>query len=220
MATVRITDTIRKHVRNKINQMFEDRSNAAHAALQALPIADAAYEDTYSSEVLSLVDQLIKTQHGADWFNEYHDVYVRIPLGPESTMQPDKVIYQGSFTTRAKFRTRRPIPAGRSWTTDFHLKLTNPLYPAAHAAVMEIKRLENEREKLVTTLVDGVLTECTTLRQVLELWPTAMEFMSNEVKKRHAEPTTKRGTGIKAAEVSVEVKAALMTARMLSTNRS
>lgn len=220
MATVRITQTIREHVRQKIHNMFQDRIDAACATLRALPIADAAYEDTYPSEVLSLIDQLKKAQSGEDWFGEYSDVYVKIPMGPDHPTQPVTISTEDSHTARIKFGTPRPIPAGRSWVKDFHLKRTNPLYPAARAAVTEIRRLEGEKRKLITTLVDGVLTDCTTLRQVLELWPTALEFMSDQVKKRHAEPTSRRGSSAKAAEVSVEVKAALMTARMLSTNRS
>ena len=209
MATVRINEAIRDHVRGKIRQMFEDRHKAAHATLQALPLADAAYDDTFPPRVLGLVDQLIKAQSDMGWFDKSPDAYVEIPLDP-----------QGSFITRIRFRTPRPKPAGRAWSTNYQLSRTNPVYPAALAAVMEIKNIEAQQQKLVTTLVDGVLAKCTTLRQVLELWPTAMEFMSDEVKKRHAEPTAKREASVKAAEVSVEVKAALMTARMLSSNRS
>lgn len=208
MATVRITETIREYVRQKIHLMFQDRHKAAHAAIQALPLADAAYDDTFPPGVLKLVDQLIKAQPDMDWFGSSSDAFVQIPLDP-----------QGSYITRIKFRTPRPIPSGRSWATNYQLKRTNPMYPTALAAVMEIKDLEAQQEKLVATLVRGVLEECTTLRQVLELWPTALEFMPDAAKKRHAEPTTKRGASVKPAEVPVEVKAALMTARMLDTNR-
>lgn len=221
MATVRITETIRNHVRTKIKEMFQDRFNAAYAELQSLPLADAAYDDTFPPRVLGLIDQLKKAQPDTNWFNEYSDAYVQIPLDPDHPLQADVVSNRrDNYVTRNKFRTPRPVPSGRSWVTNYHLKQTNPIYPAAVAAVMGIKNLEAQQKTLETTLVEGVLAECTTLRQVLELWPTAMEFMSDEVKKRHAEPTAKRGASAKPAEVSLEVKAALMTARMLSSNRS
>ena len=65
MATVRITETIRNHVRKKIKEMFQDRFNAAYAELQSLPLADAAYDDTFPPKVLGLVDQLMKGTYGA-----------------------------------------------------------------------------------------------------------------------------------------------------------
>ena len=213
MATVRITDTIRNHVRKKIEQMFQDRLKVAHANLQSLPIADAAYEDTFPSKILRMVDQLTAAQPDVEWFTKQSDAYVQIPLGSEDDSQ-------GSSIIRNKFHAPRPTPAGRGWSVNYHLKRTNPIYPTVLAAVMEIKTLEAQQKTLKDTLVGGVLAECTTLRQVLELWPTALEFMPDEVKKRHAEPTAKRGASAKPAEVSVEVKAALMTARMLSSNRS
>lgn len=219
MATVRITETIRNHVRSKIKGMFLDRFNAAHAALQALPLADAAYDDTIPPRVLNLVNQLAAAQPDVEWFEKGPDAYVQIPLDPEH--QSDVVSNRrDNYVTRNRFRTPRPKPAGRPWSANYQLKRTNPVYPAALAVIMEIKNLEAQQKTLEATLVGGVLEECTTLRQVLELWPTAMEFMPDEVKKRHAEPTAKRGASAKPAEVSVEVKAALMTARMLSSNRS
>lgn len=221
MATVRITEAIRNHVRKKINEMFQDRFNAAHATLQSLPLADAAYDDTFPSKVMGLVEQLMKAQPDMNWFTQHPDAYVQIPLDPEHPLQADVVSNRrDNYVTRNRFHAPRPVPAGRSWTANYQLKRTNPIYPAAIAAIMEIKNLEAQQKKLETTLVGGVLEECTTLRQVLELWPTAMEFMPDEAKKRHAEPTAKRGASAKPAEVSVEVKAALMTARMLSSNRS
>lgn len=219
MATVRITEAIRNHVRKKIKEMFQDRFNAAYASLQALPLADAAYEDTFSLGVRNLVDQLIRAQPDMEWFAKHPDAYVQIPLDPEHRSDTVSNL-RDNYVARNKFRTPRPVPAGRSWSANYHLSRANPIYPAALAAVMEIKNLEAQQRTLETTLVEGVLAECTTLRQVLELWPTAMEFMPTEAKERHAEPTAKRGANAKPAEVSVEVKAALMTARMLSSNRS
>ena len=216
MATVRITDTIRNHVRNKIVQMFRDRFNDAHAALQALPIADAAYEQHYGRSLLDQVDSFIRASpKHIQWFEVADLATVNIVVDVEG--EPDN---RCTYSVRSPFRTPRAKPNNRSWYEPYLLPKDDPIYPAALAAVMEIKNLEAQQKTLEHNLVNGVLVEYTTLRQVLELWPTAMEFMSDEVKKRHAEPTVKRGSSAKPAEVSAEVKAALMTARMLSTNRS
>jgi hypothetical protein len=82
--------------------------------------------------------------------------------------------------------------------------------------LLERDRLVKERDTLRESITE-LLNSCSTLRQVLEKWPTALDFMSDEVKARHAEkvePVKREAKVIK--EVDEQAKMLLMKARMLS----
>ena len=73
-----------------------------------------------------------------------------------------------------------------------------------------------ERDTLRDSIAQ-LLNSCGTLRQVLEKWPTALDFMSDEVKAKHAEKVdpTKKETKV-ISEVDDQAKMLLMKARMLN----
>ena len=82
--------------------------------------------------------------------------------------------------------------------------------------LLEIDRMANERDTLRDSIAQ-LLDSCSTLRQVLEKWPTALDFMSDEVKAKHAEKvnTTKKEAKV-ISEVDDQAKMLLMKARMLN----
>ena len=82
--------------------------------------------------------------------------------------------------------------------------------------LLEIDRMANERNTLRDSIAQ-LLDSCSTLRQVLEKWPTALDFMSDEVRAKHAEKVdqTKKGTKV-IADVDDQAKMLLMKARMLN----
>ena len=79
-----------------------------------------------------------------------------------------------------------------------------------------IDRMVEERDTLRDS-IGNLLDSCSTLRQVLEKWPTALDFMSDEVKAKHAEKVspTKKETKV-ISEVDDQAKMLLMKARMLN----
>ena len=82
--------------------------------------------------------------------------------------------------------------------------------------LLEIDRMTNECNTLRDSIAQ-LLDSCSTLRQVLEKWPTALDFMSDEVRAKHAkkvDQTEKRAKVI--ADVDDQAKMLLMKARMLS----
>ena len=82
--------------------------------------------------------------------------------------------------------------------------------------LLEIDRMANERNILRDSIAQ-LLDSCSTLRQVLEKWPTALDFMSDEVRAKHAEKVDQTKKGAKViADVDDQAKMLLMKARMLS----
>lgn len=204
MATVRITASIRNFVATKLRDMFKARITQAESELENLPLADAAYEHHYDPSILSQIERLIKSSPNVRWFDMANGANVRIDIDDHR------------YITHSAFRVPRARQSNRSWHEAYVLPKSDPIYPEAAYAVRNIFAIKDEQDRVIKSLVDGVLTQCATLRQVLELWPTALEFMPEAVRVKHAAPAAKRGPAAKPNEVDVSVKAALMTARMLS----
>ena len=82
-------------------------------------------------------------------------------------------------------------------------------------SAQEVERIINERDALKVALIDNIAMKCTTLKQVLEAWPSALDFLDDATRAKHNENTV-RASPAKRDElvVAAEVKAQLLTARM------
>ena len=113
-----------------------------------------------------------------------------------------------------------PIPAPQHFHGYSHDE--NIVYPTLACyqpcvdVLLEIDRLVMERNTLRDAIAK-LLDSCNTLRQVLEKWPTALDFMPDAVKAKHAEKVdpTKKETKV-ISEVDDQAKMLLMKARMLN----
>ena len=115
-----------------------------------------------------------------------------------------------------------PVPAPQSfhsYSLSHDENIVHPSLPCYQPCVdvlLEHDRMVKERDTLRDSIA-ALLNSCGTLRQVLEKWPTALDFMSDEVKAKHAEkvdPTKKEVKVI--SEVDDQAKMLLMKARMLN----
>jgi hypothetical protein len=138
------------------------------------------------------------------------NVRVRYTVDENSSMQ--------AATFLTALNPPRPMPT-RVVRRFYEFELTEsmPLYEEAKKILIEIYNMSNERDELIDRLVRGVLGHCATLSQVLKLWPTALDFMPDGVKQRHAEKTEKRKATVTAdLVVNDDVKVLLAKARMLN----
>ncbi len=209
MATVRITQEIREQVRHKIESLFNPRIKKKYEELQHLDVAMQVFMSRINLEEFAAAQKL---NADVKWVPEISSLTVRIEYtGIDGTKKT------AAFTVPFK----PPVPA----PTNFHGYSRNdnnvvhpslPCYQPCVDVLLEHDRLIEEREMLrksIATLLDS----CNTLRQVLEKWPTALDFMSDEVKAKHAEkvdPSKKEAKVI--SEVDDQAKMLLMKARMLN----
>ena len=210
MASVVITSTIRSEVRQKITNMFSKRIETKLAELNKLGIGEYIFESQLSPEDCQLVAKLNESKSGT-W------VQPSIAVNVACTY----INAQGkadSYAFRVTFRPPVPLPlkmANHSYT--FKLDSTHgEIHTKASTVLSEWSILNAEREKLIATLVNGVLTQCKSLRQVLEVWPNAMEFMPEYVCTRHAERVTKRERSVPDITIDDDTKASLIKARMVN----
>ena len=210
MATVRITNEIRNAVRRRIESLFDARIKKKYGELQHLDVAMQVFMRRITPEEFAAAQKL---NSDVKWV-------------PEISMLTVHIEYAGinGAKKNAKFTVsfESPIPAPQSfhgYISSNEKNIVHPSLPCYQPCVdvlLEHDRMLNERDTLRNS-IDQLLNSCGTLRQVLEKWPTALDFMPDEVKAKHAEkvdPTKKEVKVI--SEVDDQAKMLLMKARMLN----
>ena len=211
MATVRITQEIRQEVRRKIESLFNARINKKYGELQHLDVAMQVFMRRITPEEFAAAQKL---NADVKWIPEISSLTVYIEYtGIDGAKK--KVAFTVPF--------KPPVPAPQSfhgYRYDSNEKnIVHPSLPCYQPCVdvlLEHDRMAKERDILRDSIAQ-LLNSCGTLRQVLEKWPTALDFMSDEVKAKHAEKVdpTKKETKV-ISEVDDQAKMLLMKARMLN----
>lgn len=210
MATVRITQEIRHAVRRKIESLFDARIKKKYEELQHLDVAMQVFMRRITPEEFAAAQKL---NADVKWVPEISSLTVRIEY-----TGIDGAKKNVTFTVPFK----PPVPAPQSfhgYSSSNEKNIVHPSLPCYQPCVdvlLEHDRMVKERDTLRDSIAQ-LLNSCGTLRQVLEKWPTALDFMSDEVKAKHAEKVdpTKKETKV-ISEVDDQAKMLLMKARMLS----
>jgi len=209
MATVRITQEIRQEVRRKIESLFEARIKKKFGELQHLDVAMRVFMRLITPEEFAAAQKL---NADVKWVPEISSLTVHIEY-----TGIDGVKKNVTFTP-----FKPPVPAPQSfhgYSPSNEKNIVDPSLPCYQPCVdvlLEHDRMVKERDTLRDSIAQ-LLDSCGTLRQVLEKWPTALDFMSDEVKAKHAEKVdpTKKETKV-ISEVDDQAKMLLMKARMLN----
>ena len=211
MATVRITQEIRQEVRRKIESLFNARIQKKYEELQHLDVAMQVFMRHITPEEFAAAQKL---NADVKWVPEISSLTVRIEYtGIEGTKK--------NVTFTVPFKP--PVPAPQSFHSyNYSSNEKNVVHPSLPCyqpcvdVLLEHDRMVKERDTLRDSIAQ-LLNSCGTLRQVLEKWPTALDFMPDDVRARHAEkvaPTKKEAKVI--SEVDDQAKMLLMKARMLN----
>lgn len=210
MATVRITQSIIDHVQNRIRGMFRTRLDEMNKKINAIAprIVNEAWEYSFTKAQKDAAYAL-----GDDWVHVADSARAQIHF----KITDDADAERSSFLVDASFPVRRPLPKGfANYYRYLSLPEHAPVYESAVKLMREYRAIERERDELLDNIVNGFLKQCTTLRQVLEKWPGALEFMPSEAIAKHNTKTERVETAI--PEVEDKVKTALIKARMLSNS--
>ena len=205
MATVRITSDIRNYVVSKINALFEDRVKREEAKLQHLDIANQVFMSLVSAQELEMAKRLNLDNR---WIPEISmlSVIVEYKFEGQSKVAAFSVPFKPPVPAPVSFQGYGPVSR--------KMKPTLPCYQHAADVLITMETIRKERDTL-TQAISKVMQQCTTLRQVLDVWPTAMDYMPEGAKKRHAEKSKKRGSTV-IDEVDDAAKMLLMKARMIN----
>ena len=209
MATVHITNNIRSHVKNKLETLYRERIERKNKELQNLDIGNVCYLHYVPAKYRELAEQLNADGDG-QWLDTVSSITIQMTYLANDANRTKKTV-----TFSVPFKPPVPLPTRlRGYGAKFKLLETMAPYEHAKKIYLDLDTMNEERDKLIDQIVDGVLIKCSTLRQVLELWPTAMDFMPDEVKQKHAAKTEKRQSIVEELSIDNDVKVSLMKARM------
>ncbi len=210
MATVRITQEIRQDVRRKIEGLFDARIKKKLEELNHLDVAMQVFMRRITPEEFAAAQKL---NADVKWVPEISDLFVHITYTGIDGKEKKRLFH-------VPFKPSVPAPQSfHGYSSSNEKNIVHPSLPCYQPCVdvlLEHDRMVEERDTLRGS-IDALLNSCGTLRQVLEKWPTALDFMSDEVKAKHAEkvdPTNKKAKAI--SEVDDQAKMLLMKARMLN----
>lgn len=212
MASVRITHEIRYAVRNKFDAMFAERITKKRAELTTLGLGTSCYNHHIPEKYRNMAADLNADPDGM-WVCPAHEAGITMSYTGLDGSQK-QVTFVVPMDTPVivpnRFSNGRWNPVPR-----FTLSEKIAGYEFAKKIWLEIDQLEEEKKTLIATIVEGVLMQCSTLRQVLEIWPTALDFMPDTARDMHYAKTEKRKAS-PAADIQIDdsVKVALMKARM------
>ena len=211
MATVRITNEIRGYVLKKFEALYHERIQRKREELQNLDIGNVCYLHYIPAKYRELAQQLNADGDGA-WLEKSGDINIEMTY-----FKNDANRTKTTVVFNVPFKPPVPLPQRlRNYSTRFKLLESMAPYEHAKKIYFDIDSMTEERDKLIDQIINGVLTKCSTLRQVLELWPTALDFMPDEVKQKHAAKTEKRQSVVEELSIDNDVKVSLMKARMLT----
>ena len=210
MATVRITDEIRQEVSRKINSLFNARIKKKYEELNHLDVAMQVFMRLVTPEEFAAAQKL---NTDVKWVPEISDLIVYITYTGIDGKEKKHAF-------RVPFKPPVPAPISlHGYSPNNEKNIVHPSLPCYQPCVdvlLEHDRMVKERDTLRDS-IDQLLESCGTLRQVLEKWPTALTFMSDEVKAKHAEKVDPRKKETKViSEVDDQAKMLLMKARMLN----
>lgn len=212
MATVRITNEIRYHVKSKFEELYRERIERKQKELQNLDIGNVCYLHYVPAKYRELAQQLNADGDGA-WLDTVSNIGIEMTyLKNDANRTKTTVVFS------VPLKPPVPLPQRlRGYGPKFKLLESMAPYEHAKKIYLDLDAMIEERDMLIEQIVRGVLTKCSTLRRVLELWPTAMDFMPDDVKQRHAAKAEKRQSVVEELSVDNDVKVSLMKARMLAT---
>lgn len=212
MATVKITQEIRQEVRSKIESLFDARIAKKYKELQHLDVAMQVFMRRITPEEFAVAQKL---NADVKWVPEISSLTVRIEYTSIDGTEKN-------VTFTAPFEPPIPAPQSFHGYSSGYSNARNivhpslPCYQPCVDVLLEHDRMVKERDTLRDSIAQ-LLESCSTLRQVLEKWPTALDFMSDKVKAKHAEKVDPIKRGAKVInEVDDQAKMLLMKARMLS----
>lgn len=211
MATVCITREICSYVKGRFEMLYRDHIERKAKELQHLNIGNVCYMHYVPTKYHELAQQLNTDPDGL-WVDTVHNIAVKMTYIKDDEARTATTV---GFTV--PLEPPMPLPLRmRSYGTRFELLESMAPYEHAKKIYLELDAMNEERDKLIAQIVKGVLTKCSTLRQVLELWPTAMDFMPDDAKQRHAAKSKKRQLTAEELSIDNDVKVSLMKARMLA----
>lgn len=192
MARVVLTRSLMQSIRHKIQAKFDEpRAKLLADFLQA-------NKEVFYNAVVP---------------KDMQDKLAQIPIEFVQRNSSMRFVLQGE-ALEVSFGSERPLPANyHSYYSRTELPLTPEIQQLYEPVKAERARLAKERDELLEE-IDKVMNQCVTLKQLLEIWPSALDLCPPGVVERHNKVVAPRNKEEVKIELSDQTKLALVKVRM------
>lgn len=205
MASVRITQSIVDHARQRIRELYLKQIDENGKRINNINAQELIWR---TCEMTPADIQKIK-ELPINWVCKINSMSI-VFNDPVTSKQ-----FSASLVFDAQDAVFAPAPNLPYYST-FELRIQHTDEVAI--LIKDVARINDElKEKshaLVKELIDGVLKNCTTLKQAIEVWPSVLDFIPKEAVARHKEPTTKISRSKPQIDLADDMKAELIKMRM------
>jgi hypothetical protein len=181
MATVRLNKDILYHVCSKVNELTRKNLDGVLQQLHEIQCAGEIYMSMFTDEERRRANEL-NDQPNGPWVNTVEDVYISI-----------RATNGKSLTFPNKFRPPVVMPLKLSGMYHKVLELLpeHSNYPRALQLADAYYHIEASGLTAATE-IKRMFSVCSTLKQLLEMWPAALDYMPEHVVRQHHEPSPKK----------------------------
>jgi hypothetical protein len=176
MATVWINSEIKTQMRLLICNTYDRRIQQIRDSIDGQALAEEFYMYSTTEEYRKLAEKL-NTDPSGPWIPLCKTLFINVHT-------PSK---HGSLYIHVVLKQPIALPMREKnigGTLDVYLPEKAPSYKLLQDILLEISDVGVEKETIINELItDGnsVLNKCRTVNRLLKIWPTAIEYLPNEV---------------------------------------
>ena len=176
MATVRINIGIKHEMRSLICNAYDRRIQRIRDSIDGQALAEEFYIYSTTEEYRKLAEKLNADPSGP-WIPMSKTLFINV-------YAPYK---KGSLYIHVMLKQPLALPMrdkNIGCTLDVYLPEDAPSYKMLQDTLLEICDVEAEKEAVIKELVtdkNSVLNKCRTVNKLLKIWPTAIEYLPDDV---------------------------------------
>ena len=207
MASVRITENLRNEINARLVAPYNERIDGINNEIEALvecdEFADLIQHECVPADARDALNVLIDKCPGV--------LGIKSSLPVNIDMPDPSALPEGLWYVSLSKNVRIPA-AVRSFKI---LPEHGEVHEKVRDLNLSVQRITAQRDEVEKTLIGEVLEKCSTLRQVISNWPSVVEYLPEEVLKKHnASPARASRSEDPEIEIPDSVKASLTAMKL------
>lgn len=171
---------INNYVQAKLEAFYQNKIAELLESVKKLPIALEAYQHRVPQHELKLATDLANAVNSTNsWFVKNESLIVMI------SHKNINYEFMCEFSDPKYYIPYNMCQRGYNAQGRAALPITAPSYGKVITLLDEVEELKTKQRAISHTIIKEVLEKCITLKQVLEIWPTALDFMPKEIREAH-----------------------------------
>lgn len=185
MPSVRLNQNYRYHIaRNLMRPIHDRRSNLIEEIGQARDVAYEVYKEIHPQRIRDILDQMEEIDSGSVFKTD--EVRIDVSYTDADTQETKSI--QLRLDLGQRMNTLRKYSYTPTLNVSIDEAILDPIRDKITALITVNKRIN----LINKTYVNDVISKAKSTKQLIEAWPTAVEYFPEELRTRHFEKPVKR----------------------------